>query len=206
MSSNDTGCVGDKQASGASFSDASMKEKSESSALGSSKLPSTEAEHRQGSSEAESSDTGVRRRRHPLSSHEDLDGQTRVERGSQSRGVKSDGSFHECCDSEKQPCTDRSNLAECVVCQTRKVMCVLLPCRHACVCYGCFKLLDRCPMCRGTLQSYFLLSSDDGDESGSSGEEENDALHDIQQHAVNASFAQMWERFNMRLNALLGFR
>ncbi|XP_059143122.1 cell growth regulator with RING finger domain protein 1-like [Physella acuta] len=86
---------------------------------------------------------------------------------------------------------------ECVVCQTRPVMCALLPCRHACVCLGCFKLLDKCPMCRSVLQSYFLLDECEEDES---------SLHDFQHQAINAHFDSLWERINLRLNAFFGFR
>ena len=148
-------------------------------------------------SNAGSSDTGPRRRRQPLlSSADEFQSDT-------------DSFVSESVASKKQPSYENSRSAECVVCQTRRVMCVLLPCRHACVCYGCLKLLIRCPMCRGAIQSYFFLSKNDGDETGSSDEdndEGNEVIHNIEQHAVNASFAEMWERFNMRLNTLLGFR
>ncbi|CAL1537739.1 unnamed protein product [Lymnaea stagnalis] len=90
---------------------------------------------------------------------------------------------------------------ECVVCQTRPVMCALLPCRHACVCLGCFKLLDRCPMCRGILESYFVLGGEDAQEV-----EEESTLHDLQHQAVNEHFTQVWERLNHRLNAFFGIR
>ncbi|XP_025105392.1 cell growth regulator with RING finger domain protein 1-like [Pomacea canaliculata] len=53
---------------------------------------------------------------------------------------------------------------DCIVCQTQRLTCVLLPCRHACVCRRCFLQLDRCPMCRSHVESYFLI----GDEQSSS--------------------------------------
>ncbi|GFS25746.1 cell growth regulator with RING finger domain protein 1-like [Elysia marginata] len=111
--------------------------------------------------------------------------------------------------SEEELSSEESSSAECVVCQTKKVMCVLLPCRHACVCYHCLKLLDRCPLCRGAIESYFLLFGSTGDETGSGYEnnyEDDGIIHNLEQHAVNASFAEKWERLCMRLNALLGFR
>ncbi|KAH9507248.1 hypothetical protein Btru_056714 [Bulinus truncatus] len=95
------------------------------------------------------------------------------------------------------------NFPECVVCQTKPVSCALLPCRHACVCISCFKLLDRCPMCRGALDSYFLLSGALGDDDDVN---EEGSVADLQHQAVSEYFSQKWERFNLRLNALLGFR
>ncbi|GAB6020190.1 hypothetical protein CHUAL_002913 [Chamberlinius hualienensis] len=43
----------------------------------------------------------------------------------------------------------------CVVCQTEVVTRALLPCRHVCTCQGCFSRLDKCPMCRSRIESYF---------------------------------------------------
>ncbi|GFO35311.1 cell growth regulator with ring finger domain protein 1-like protein [Plakobranchus ocellatus] len=108
--------------------------------------------------------------------------------------------------SAEQVSSERPRSAECVVCQTRKVKCVLLPCRHASICFGCFKLLDRCPMCRAAIESYFILRDSDENEESESSEEESDPIHTMEQRAVNVSFVELWERFNMRLNALLGFR
>ncbi|CAG5125108.1 unnamed protein product [Candidula unifasciata] len=110
---------------------------------------------------------------------------------------------------EDEPEFPTSNLAECVVCQTHRVRCALLPCRHACVCLGCFRLLYRCPMCRAGIDSYFLLRSNvDGDDGTTEEEDgsEDDMLQDMQQEAVNASFYQTLHRWNDRLNHVLGFR
>ena len=101
--------------------------------------------------------------------------------------------------------SSRDVLPECVVCQTRRVMCVLLPCRHACVCLACFKLLDKCPLCRAPLESYFLLEDvvaevEDGEIN------EDIVLEEIHQQAVRTSLGQAWEDFNDRLNHWLGFR
>ncbi|XP_012944875.1 uncharacterized protein LOC101860534 [Aplysia californica] len=112
-------------------------------------------------------------------------------------------------ESLERPCSCDC-LPECVVCQTRRVRCVLLPCRHACVCLGCFKLLDKCPLCRGGLESYFLLgdqenSNCEGD-CGGDGEGEDAILQELHQQAVRASLGQVWEDFHRRLYGLLGFR
>ena len=39
---------------------------------------------------------------------------------------------------------------------------ILLPCRHLCVCSGCFDLLtplDRCPVCRTSFSSYLRFDT-----------------------------------------------
>ncbi|KAI8785319.1 cell growth regulator with RING finger domain protein 1 [Biomphalaria glabrata] len=103
-------------------------------------------------------------------------------------------------DSEGSDVEEKPRVSECVVCQSRQAKCALLPCRHACVCLGCFRLLDRCPMCRGDIDSYFLLSDSDDDSL------EEDSVTDLQHQAVSEYFSQAWERFNIRLNTFLGFR
>jgi hypothetical protein len=52
----------------------------------------------------------------------------------------------------------RRRVARCVVCQEHKISRVILPCRHAASCYSCFNRLEHCPMCRGFIQSYFLIA------------------------------------------------
>ncbi|XP_034232523.1 cell growth regulator with RING finger domain protein 1-like [Thrips palmi] len=49
----------------------------------------------------------------------------------------------------------------CVVCQFYPLSRALLPCRHTCVCAGCFNRLDRCPMCRSPIKSYFCIRGED---------------------------------------------
>jgi len=51
----------------------------------------------------------------------------------------------------------RGPVARCIICQQERITRVILPCRHATSCSLCFKRLERCPMCRGYIQSYFLL-------------------------------------------------
>jgi len=43
----------------------------------------------------------------------------------------------------------------CTVCATERVTHVLLPCKHACICENCFNLIDKCPICRRHVTSYF---------------------------------------------------
>lgn len=46
---------------------------------------------------------------------------------------------------------------DCAVCQNGPISKVILPCRHACVCDDCFKLVTKCPICRGPVVSHFAL-------------------------------------------------
>ncbi|XP_067151255.1 cell growth regulator with RING finger domain protein 1 [Apteryx mantelli] len=48
---------------------------------------------------------------------------------------------------------------DCVVCQNGTVNWVLLPCRHTCLCDGCIKYFQQCPMCRQFVQESFPLCS-----------------------------------------------
>lgn len=86
---------------------------------------------------------------------------------------------------------------ECIVCQNQPLNCVLLPCRHTCVCSTCFQKLDRCPMCRSHVESFFHLRNDDEDD------EEPD-LSGVEQ-AVPRDLYSRFERWNTRLNQYLGF-
>ncbi|CAM4696550.1 unnamed protein product [Lepidochelys kempii] len=51
------------------------------------------------------------------------------------------------------------NSKDCVVCQNGTVNWVLLPCRHTCLCDGCVKYFQQCPMCRQFVQESFPLCS-----------------------------------------------
>jgi len=52
-----------------------------------------------------------------------------------------------------------SDLGLCVVCQVSPVERALLPCRHACICNGCFAVLLNCPLCRTFITSSFDVTS-----------------------------------------------
>ncbi|CAB3362299.1 Hypothetical predicted protein [Cloeon dipterum] len=56
-------------------------------------------------------------------------------------------------------CTSQEQL--CVVCQYFPLSRALLPCRHTCVCASCFGKLDRCPMCRSPIRSFFCIRKED---------------------------------------------
>jgi len=49
----------------------------------------------------------------------------------------------------------------CVVCQYFPLSRALLPCRHTCICASCFDKIDRCPMCRGPIKSYFCIRGEE---------------------------------------------
>ena len=81
----------------------------------------------------------------------------------------------------------------CVVCQNAPVFYTLLQCRHACVCFTCIKLLDKCPMCRGFIDSYFRLDAGP------------DPVISDSVEGVVGPRVPWWEALNNRLNHLLGF-
>ncbi|KAM6200862.1 cell growth regulator with RING finger domain protein 1 [Rhynchocyon petersi] len=61
------------------------------------------------------------------------------------------------CAGEVEPLEETSK--DCVVCQNGPVNWVLLPCRHTCLCDGCVKYFQQCPMCRQFVQESFALCS-----------------------------------------------
>ncbi|NXV47278.1 CGRF1 protein, partial [Uria aalge] len=60
---------------------------------------------------------------------------------------------------EDEPELHEENSKDCVVCQNGTVNWVLLPCRHACLCDGCIKYFQQCPMCRQFVKESFPLCS-----------------------------------------------
>ena len=80
----------------------------------------------------------------------------------------------------------------CCVCQSAPIYYTLLPCRHACVCSSCIKLLDRCPMCRAYINAYFRLA----DRSDCMDEDSID---------FDSQPLTRWQAFNQRMNEMLGF-
>ena len=91
---------------------------------------------------------------------------------------------------------DTNLCSECIVCQSAPVMYVILPCRHACTCSRCFKKLDKCPMCRGPVVSYFRLKHSAQD----------DVEEDVSEHQARNIPNEHWlYRLNRRMNQYLGF-
>ncbi|KAL4238523.1 zinc finger protein [Mactra antiquata] len=82
----------------------------------------------------------------------------------------------------------------CCVCQSLPVLYAVLPCRHACVCQRCISLLDKCPICRSYIESYFRISEHHSSEELQSSNNESDNV------GLNR-----WQIFNQRLNEMLGF-
>ncbi|XP_035184939.1 cell growth regulator with RING finger domain protein 1 isoform X2 [Oxyura jamaicensis] len=60
---------------------------------------------------------------------------------------------------EDEPELHEENSKDCVVCQNGPVNWVLLPCRHTCLCDGCVRYFQQCPMCRQFVQESFPLCS-----------------------------------------------
>ena len=54
----------------------------------------------------------------------------------------------------------------CVICQDLPISRALLPCRHACVCGECYDLIDKCPLCRGFINSFFEMDDPSKEMSG----------------------------------------
>lgn len=112
---------------------------------------------------------------------------------------------------ERNNITQRNNdnsseekTSECVVCQNNEVTIAILPCRHTCICDLCLEQLDKCPMCRGYIMSYFKVgqSSDipshhDRDNQG--------RLTSENRRRVRQPGESHWEYYNRRLNQFLGF-
>ncbi|XP_030754436.1 cell growth regulator with RING finger domain protein 1-like [Sitophilus oryzae] len=74
-------------------------------------------------------------------------------------GPSSVGSF--CPNNEDSTFWNSSGEQLCVVCQTYPLSRALLPCRHTCICASCFNKLERCPMCRGPIKSYFCIRGEE---------------------------------------------
>ncbi|XP_021707898.1 cell growth regulator with RING finger domain protein 1 isoform X1 [Aedes aegypti] len=64
-----------------------------------------------------------------------------------------------CSDSILRDCPGIEQL--CVVCHYFPLSRALLPCRHTCICAVCFNKLDRCPMCRAAITSYFCIRTEE---------------------------------------------
>ncbi|XP_068619284.1 cell growth regulator with RING finger domain protein 1-like [Battus philenor] len=51
--------------------------------------------------------------------------------------------------------------ALCCVCASAPLSRALLPCRHACLCARCLPKLDKCPICRSAISSYFCIRNEE---------------------------------------------
>lgn len=47
---------------------------------------------------------------------------------------------------------------ECVICYTDAPDCIIMPCKHMCLCLECCKTMrskaEKCPICRGPIEEY----------------------------------------------------
>lgn len=108
------------------------------------------------------------------------------------------------CTSDSLPilCSDtlmqENNEQLCVVCRFYPLSRALLPCRHTCICAICFAKLDRCPICRSPITSYFCIRSEDY---------MSNHTTIIQEPKSKTSFIDAVNDFiNDRLTDFLGFR
>ncbi len=46
------------------------------------------------------------------------------------------------------------NIKKCIVCRDRPVCVLLRPCSHMCLCMSCVERLEKCPLCRGSIDCY----------------------------------------------------
>ena len=84
----------------------------------------------------------------------------------------------------------------CIICQCGEVIVALLPCRHTCVCRDCLQKLDKCPMCRGVIESYFTITNS----TGTGAEQHLEVATDDNP----SNSPQWWVNVNRRLNGFLG--
>ncbi|XP_070578985.1 cell growth regulator with RING finger domain protein 1-like [Ptychodera flava] len=84
---------------------------------------------------------------------------------------------------------------DCTVCQNAEISRVILPCRHACVCNQCFPMLNKCPMCRTPIESFFYIHENQTVES----------LYEVEEDEANMSgWIAKLENVCDRLNRLFG--
>ncbi|RWS07855.1 cytochrome b-c1 complex subunit Rieske: mitochondrial-like protein [Dinothrombium tinctorium] len=86
----------------------------------------------------------------------------------------------------------------CVVCQDVVISRALLPCRHACVCGKCYDKLDKCPLCRSYIHSYFKIRDENATKEDS--KEESNVEPDSTTNKPN-----FFRKISTKLNTWLGF-
>ncbi|CAH0728611.1 unnamed protein product, partial [Brenthis ino] len=70
------------------------------------------------------------------------------------------GESTETCESETEM-GEYAREALCCVCAAAPLSRALLPCRHACLCARCLPKLDKCPICRSAITSYFCIRNEE---------------------------------------------
>ncbi|XP_041765002.1 cell growth regulator with RING finger domain protein 1-like isoform X1 [Anopheles merus] len=101
-----------------------------------------------------------------------------------------------CSDSAPRDCPVGEQL--CVVCHYFPLSRALLPCRHTCICAVCFSKLDRCPMCRATISSYFCIRTEEYLPANSTNE--------LKVNGKPKGTVHWLDALNDRLTDFLGFR
>lgn len=49
---------------------------------------------------------------------------------------------------------------DCIACLQERKNVIILPCRHCCVCYTCFQRVDKCPVCRTSVEAHIRPEMD----------------------------------------------
>ena len=93
-------------------------------------------------------------------------------------------------------CAIDSNL--CVICFTLPITRTILPCRHACVCGDCFEKIEKCPMCRCSILSFFKIREQ---QNHNQSEQTQTEAYETEAPANEGWFSSI----NRRVNNFLGF-
>lgn len=104
------------------------------------------------------------------------------------------------CGNEDSALWNSSGEQLCVVCQFFPLSRALLPCRHTCICASCFDKLDRCPMCRGPIKSYFCIRGEEYMPIQSNGKSQSASATN------HSSFYNWLFNWDDRLTDFLGFQ
>ncbi|RWS28742.1 cell growth regulator with RING finger domain protein 1-like protein [Leptotrombidium deliense] len=86
----------------------------------------------------------------------------------------------------------------CVVCQDAVISRALLPCRHTCVCGKCYEKIDKCPLCRSYIHSFFRIANEEN-QNESSPETNSSPTSESTPRSSN-----VFTRFSMKVNSWLG--
>ncbi|XP_047536726.1 cell growth regulator with RING finger domain protein 1-like isoform X1 [Vanessa atalanta] len=71
------------------------------------------------------------------------------------------GESGDACEGEGEAGGGYAREALCCVCAAAPLSRALLPCRHACLCARCLPKLDKCPICRSVITSYFCIRNEE---------------------------------------------
>lgn len=88
-----------------------------------------------------------------------------------------------------------ANTAICVICQENLVLIALLPCKHTCTCLDCFTKIDKCPLCRSYIRSYFMLKFEENNVDGEQQQNEGDQQQQTDDQTAHSTAPQQSKNF-----------